>query len=86
MAQTAVFAPRHRGGLKECRLWVVSRICPVVAIADCPLWAPSSRCVIVRAKQRLASDAIDRHFCYAGRAGWAARSEMPAPQALPTRS
>ena len=62
MEQTAVFAPRHRRGLEECRLWAVSRICPVLAIADCPLSARSSRCVIVRAKQRLASDAIHRHL------------------------
>jgi hypothetical protein len=62
MAQTAVFAPRRRRGLEECRLWAISRICPVVAIADCPLSAASSRCIIVRAKQRLASDAIHRHI------------------------
>jgi hypothetical protein len=80
MAQTAVFAPRHRGGFEGCRLWAVSRICPVVAIADCPLSATSSRCIIVRAKQRLASDAIHRHLCYGGRVGWAARSGTPAPR------
>jgi hypothetical protein len=82
MAQTAVFAPRHRGGLEDCRLWAVSRICPVVAIAVCPLSATSSRCVLVRAKQRLGSDAIHRHMRDAptvpaagvmGRAFWAIR-------------
>lgn len=41
MAQTAVFAPRHAEVSEECRLWAVSKICPVVAIADCPLSATS---------------------------------------------
>jgi hypothetical protein len=33
----------------------------VAAIVDCPLTATSSRRVVVRAKQRLAGDAIHRH-------------------------
>jgi len=80
MAQSAVFAPRHRGCLEECRLWAVSRICPVVAIADCPLSARSPRCVIVRAKQRLASNAIHRHFEGAGMAGSVAHFGTPQHQ------
>ena len=39
MAQIAVFASRHRGGLEECRLWALGSICPVVAIVDGPLSA-----------------------------------------------
>ena len=50
MAQIAVFVSRHRRGLEECRLWAVSRICPVVAIVDGPLSATSSRCAIVQGR------------------------------------
>lgn len=68
------------GGL----VWADNRICPVMAIADCPLMATSSRCMIILAAERL--HARQSTGTYATWVEWARSARSGTPSAPGVRA